>query len=111
MARTNPTLASEFRDSNLPTAIFDSLESALNAKVNLRPDYSGHEELFQRVKPLIGRLHIGQALLSRKRRLHAVGLYRSRSIRISPSLLSLTGSNRSIEISDSSSTNRKTPRI
>src|SRR5207302_6092033 len=79
MARTNPTLASEFRDSNLPTAIFDSLESALNAKVNLRPDYSGHEELFQRVKPLIGRLHIGQALLSRKRRLHALGLYRSRS--------------------------------
>jgi hypothetical protein len=63
MARTDPTLASEFRDSHLPTAVFDSLERALNARVNLRPDYAWHEKLFQRVKPLIGRLPIGQALL------------------------------------------------
>jgi len=63
MALTHPTRASEFRDWHLPGAIFDSLERALNTEVNLRPDHSWHEELFQRVKPLIGRLHSGQALL------------------------------------------------
>jgi hypothetical protein len=63
MARTDPTRASEFRYWHLPGAIFDSLECARNAGVNLRPDHSGHKELFQRVEPLIGRLHIGQALL------------------------------------------------
>ena len=63
MARTNETFASEFRNSNLPTAVFDSRQSSLNTKVNLRPDNSWHKEFFQRVKPLIGRLQIGQALL------------------------------------------------
>ena len=63
MAWTDPTRAREFRDSHLPCAIFDSLECALNAGVNLRPDHSCHKTLFLRVEPLIGRLHIGQALI------------------------------------------------
>src|SRR5260221_14550717 len=59
LARTDPTRASEVRDGHLARAILDFLECALNAGVNLRPDDSLHEELFQRVEPLIERLHIG----------------------------------------------------
>src|SRR5258708_36421416 len=45
MARADPTRASKFGDWHLPGTILDSLECALNAGVNLRPDHSSQEEL------------------------------------------------------------------